>query len=331
MLHELHQRQQLLPVAAELCCQGLGIGEGRGQGRHDADRHVLLISPVSLDRPVPLKHGERRFQPPVVPATGREPIPQPGQAEGGHRIGLSGEQVVDPLVDSRLRIAPLDELHLGHEVALVVEQEAFGGLLIPSGPTDLLIPRLHRARHFGVDHEPDVVFVDPHPEGIGRQHQSTAARHELRLHPPAGVAVEIAMVGVVNDALLPQQRAEVIERADQREVDDPAAQGSRGKVPADEIEDRRQLVVVAPDLRHRELQIGPIDALVKHRHLFGLEAELPHDVGLNRGRGRGREGHGDGLAEQSADLGEPGDSGDSTTTSGRWAASARVSMIAGIW
>ena len=142
MTHELHELQQLFPIPPQLGRQPGRVGQGFGEVACHPNRHPLLVSPVSLDHPMPLEHREGRFEPSVVLAA-REPLSDPGQAEGSDLFLLLDEQVMESLIDGRLGIGPLDELHLCHEVSFVVQQEAFRFEAIPPSAANLLIPRLH--------------------------------------------------------------------------------------------------------------------------------------------------------------------------------------------
>ena len=232
-----------------------------------------------------------------------QPFANPWQPEGLDLLVPVDEQVEHLLVDLGAGIAPVDELHLRHQVALVVKQHAVGVAAIAARPPDLLIPRLHRAGDLRMHDEADVLLVDSHAKGVGGQHQFARTAHEGLLHPPPGVTVEVAVVAAMRNAPLAKQRAEAVEHANEREIDDPAA---RAAVPGTNIEDLPDLLVVSPHLPHREREVRPLDPLVKRRHLVGGEAQLSDDVALHLRSGRGREGHRHRIPEQPAKLPQAG-------------------------
>jgi hypothetical protein len=70
----------------------------------------------------------------------------------------------------------------------------------------------------------------------------------------------------MGDAPRAEQVAEPFEHPDQREGDDPAAGGPEAEVPLLELEDRGELLVVAPDFAGGQLQVGPVEPGVKDPH-----------------------------------------------------------------
>ena len=221
----------------------------------------------------------------------------------GDLLRIVDEQIMDSFVEVRIGVRPTDELHLRRKVRLFVEQHTVGWPAVSPRAADLLIPRFHRAGDFGVDDETNVLLVDPHAKRGRRQHERAATLHELVLNASSLLAVEVAVIIHMRHALLAQQFAEAFERADQREVDDPAPRSSR--MPFTHGGDLRELLVVAPDLFNRESQVRPIDPLVIELDLIRPQPELPDDVGLNFGRGRRGEGDRGRVAEQRPELAEP--------------------------
>ena len=220
-----------------------------------------LVIPRSRDDAVTVEHSEHGFQPVIVLLFGVQLLAQPVEPEGGRSFVIVGEQVVNAVIKVRVGIAPADEFHLRREVCFVVQQQAIGRETITAGAANLLIPGFHRAGNLGMDDEADVFLVDPHAERRRREHQRTTPLHELVLNAAAIVAVEVAVIADVRNAALSQHLAESFERADQREVHNPAAGGRR--VPIMHRNDLCQFLVVAPDLFDGEPQVWTVDPFVK--------------------------------------------------------------------
>ena len=66
-----------------------------------------------------------------------------------------------------------DQLSDLHDVLQAVDHPRLGRLAVAAGAADLLVIRFHGSGDVGVQHKADVLLVDAHAEGVGRQHPVT--------------------------------------------------------------------------------------------------------------------------------------------------------------
>ena len=202
-----------------------------------------------------------------MPLTVTQSFTQPVNPEGADLFGAVRQLVKCALTEVGIRIAPADELHLSVQVPLVVEQHTFRRMTIASGAADFLVIRFHRARNICVNDKADVLFVDSHAEGVCRQYQPRSPLHEVLLDRSALLAIQVAMVADMIDALGLQPFAEFRQNANQCEIDDPAAGCFRSQ-PAGEHRLHGLLFLVGvPDFFDSQFKVRAVDPLMKHPHL----------------------------------------------------------------
>ena len=93
------------------------------------------------------------------------------------------------------------QLELGLDILLAVEEDALGILGIPPGPAGLLDVVFERTGDIRVDHQPDIVLVDPHAEGVGGADDLRLAADEIILDPPFFRRLQPGMKGLDRPAL----------------------------------------------------------------------------------------------------------------------------------
>ena len=132
-----------------------------------------------------------------------------------------------------------------------------------------------------MQHKTDVLLVDAHAEGVGREHDVALRTHEAFLHRAALLRRELAVVDERVDPGTLELRVQRLEVADQRRIDD-----ARAVDRAHALGEQRHLLLGEVDACGGEEQLRPFDARAHDQRIAQREAR--DDVGGDlRRRGRG--------------------------------------------
>ena len=101
-----------------------------------------------------------------------------------------------------------------------VKQHAVGGRAVATRAPGLLIVFLDVLRHIVMDHERDVRLVDPHAEGVGRDHHRNAVENEILLIFPSDFGVEPGVVFRRRDPRFEEFFLDLLDGFARRAVDD---------------------------------------------------------------------------------------------------------------
>ena len=197
-----------------------------------------------------------------------------------------------PWISSRDEARARRHAELALDVVRRIEKNATRRIAVAPGAAGFLQVILQRARYVGVDHQPHVRLVDPHPEGIGGHDRTQLAGDEaplhllLRLRRQARVEVvrgDLFHLKVVRDILaLPPRRA----------VDDRAARRVWRQMGRQNLQDVRELLS-SRGRDHLEGEIGAFRAAVEHGQLDvefvpKVPGDVPDDIGFG-GRGQAHD------------------------------------------
>ncbi len=180
--------------------------------------------------------------------------------------------------------------------AHAVKGERIGWQPVAAGAADLLVIAFDIGRHIGVQHEADIGLVDAHAERDRRHHDDAVLLQEDILVARSGRRLHAGVIGQRLDAGVAQEFRQFLGLAPRAAINDAALPPMRH----DEIGD---LLAAAGFCRHRQPQVGPIEAVDKHS---GLTRKQPgQNVGARGGIGGRGESHGLHAAELRLHLAKP--------------------------
>ena len=119
------------------------------------------------DHPGAIEHGKCGGNSMIMPAESLQSIIEPVDPKCLARLVVFDQHVNKSPIEIGVWIGPFDELHLGHQVALVVQPHAAAWLMITPRPANFLIVGFDRARCFCVNQHANIRFVDSHSKRIG--------------------------------------------------------------------------------------------------------------------------------------------------------------------
>jgi hypothetical protein len=170
------------------------------------------------------------------------------------------------------------------EIGIGIEQNDAGRLPVAAGAADFLIIALDAARQRGVNHGPNIGFVDAHAECDGGNDDLQLAGSEQSLHPITLLRRHPGMIGGGGKFPLQLQAKQFGFLAGWR-VDDGRPPTRIGQNPPD-----GGMALRHPQFHRLDRQIGPAKAVDVTRCV--AHGKLPHDVVLDQdGRGGGQGDH----------------------------------------
>ncbi len=186
-----------------------------------------------------------------------------------------------------LRIFDLvDEVVEAFGVPAAVEEQAVGGLTVPSGPSGFLIVAFDVLGQVGMDDEAHIGFVDAHPEGDGGDDHLAAPGDEGVLIASANIGLQTGVIGQGIDPAFQQIGGGLFDGAAGEAVDDSTV---TGRSMPNEVE---HLLVDLPLGGDIVIEIGAVEG---GQHQMRIpEPEAGADLFLGaRGRrgGEGGDGH----------------------------------------
>ncbi len=158
-----HHRVKPLLIPAFLFGQLLIVSESRGQGSVDL---VALRWSRSGNHPDSIKHGDRSRQTMVMPTDPLQLVIHPIQPKCSALLVAIRQQGVDPRIKRGVWIGPFNELHLDHQIILIVQPKADTWMPVSTGSANLLVIGFDRTRCLRVDDDSNIFFVDSHPESV---------------------------------------------------------------------------------------------------------------------------------------------------------------------
>ena len=216
-----------------------------------------------------------------------------GLAQGEHRVQVG--PLHPPVLLAALGF--VDHPPQLHHVLQPVGQPGGGGQPVASGAPGLLVVALHGLGQVQVGDEAHVGFVDPHPEGDGRDHdhpvlaqEPTLALGPLRLGHPGVVGHRI-------HPLVPQPGGGLLDAASGQAVDDA---GLAVVLGADQAQ---QLLAGGVLLGDAVLDVGPVEA--GDEVLGPLQRQALGQLPVGRGGGGGGQGDARDPGEALGQHGQP--------------------------
>ena len=156
-----------------------------------------------------------------------------------------------------------------------------GRQAVASGAAEFLVVGFDVAGQVGVGDVAHVGLVDAHAEGDGGDHDHAVPGHEGILIGLALGLVHAGVVGQGGNAVPLQQQRRRLGLLARQAIDDAALAAVFGR-------DRQQLFLPVALERHREPDVGPVEAVDE---CLGVAAEQPlHDLAPGRGVRGGGEG-----------------------------------------
>jgi len=133
-------------------------------------------------------------------------------------------------------------------------------------------------------HQSDIGLVDPHPEGVGGDHDPELPGHEGPLHPTPLIARQSPVVRFGPPTPSRQAASYPLHPPPGGRIDD----GHSLPLGPEQIVESIHLLRRSPDRDHRPGEVGAVEAL--HHHHGVPEPELLGDLCLHPGGGGGRDG-----------------------------------------